>query len=584
MEPCTNPAIPPTMGKPARPARVLIVEDDQIVVVNLEGHLERLGYQVADTAACGAEACEKVSRAQPDLILMDVRLEGPLDGIETAQRIRQFCEVPIIFLTAYSDAATLERAKLVEPYGYLVKPFVPSDLHAAIQMALYKGSADRVLRENHENLRAILDAQRHGTVMLDAEIRIRFASSAACRMAGMADAPAEGRPLADFLPLSPEQTVALAELSGRPPGQRAKLPLVLEGESPRPRCLEIEIVDDPRHDGGRILFLYDVSPLVDLRRQLDAGAALANIIGKSPAMRQVFQMIRDVARVDSTVLIEGETGTGKELVARAIHRLGHRCDKPFVAVNCAGLNEDLAASQLFGHRRGSFTGAVNDQQGLFEAAHGGTLFLDEIGDLPMRIQTTLLRVLEEHAVLRLGESQPRATDVRVLAATHRDLAGEAAEERFRQDLLYRIRVARVRLPALRERREDLPLLVRAFLADHCASTGKRVDGISDEALAILMEYDWPGNVRELRNGLEYAVIHARSSILQSDDLPPELLEIITLADEAEADREAPGTTDADRLQAALRRARGNRTRAAALLGISRATLYRRLRELGLDDA
>ena len=482
-EPCTNSAVLPAAGKPSRPARVLIVEDEQIVAVDLEGHLERLGYQVADTAASGEEACEKVGRAQPDLILMDVRLDGPMDGIEAARRIRQECEVPIVFLTAYSDAATLDRAKLAEPYGYLVKPFVPSDLNAAIQMALYKGSVDRVLREHHENLRAILDAQRHGTVMLDAELRIRFASSAACRMAGVKDGPAEGRPLAEFLPLSPEQTASLSDISGRPAGQRAKLPLVLEGDGPRPRSLEIEILDDPRHDGGRILFLYDVTPLVDLRRQLDARAALADILGKSPAMCHVFQIIQDVARVDSTVLIEGETGTGKELVARAIHRLGHRRDKPFVAINCAGLSEELAASQLFGHRRGSFTGAVSDQQGLFEAAHGGTLFLDEIGDLPMRVQTTLLRVLEENAVLRLGESQPRAADVRVLTATHRDLAREAAEQRFRQDLLYRIRVARLRLPALRERREDLPLLVRAFLADHSASTGKRVDGISDEAMA-----------------------------------------------------------------------------------------------------
>jgi transcriptional regulator with PAS, ATPase and Fis domain len=291
-----------------------------------------------------------------------------------------------------------------------------------------------------------------------------------------------------------------------------------------------------------------------------------------------------VARVDSTVLIEGETGTGKELVARAIHRLNHRRDKPFVAINCAGLSEELAASLLFGHRRGSFTGAVNDQQGLFEAAHGGTLFLDEIGDLPMRVQTTLLRVLEEHAVLRLGESQPRAADVRVLAATHRDLAREAAEERFRQDLLYRIRVARVRLPALRERREDLPLLVRTFLADHVASTGKRVDGISDGAMAVLLEYHWPGNVRELRNGLEYAVIRARSSMIQLEDLPPELLQCPQTEDQEQPHRDEAGSADADRLQAALRRARGNRTRAAALLGISRATFYRRLRELGLDDA
>lgn len=583
-EPDANSALAPVVAKPSPPARVLIVEDEQIVAVDLEGHLERLGYQVLDTAPSGEEACEKAAATHPDLVLMDVRLDGPMDGVEAARRIRQICHAPIVFLTAYSDAATLDRAKLVEPYGYLVKPFVPGDLHAAIQMALYKGNADRALREHHENLRAILDAQRHGTIMLDEELHIRFASSAARRMAGRDDASAEGQSLTDFLPLSPEQAAALRELSARPPERRVKLPLVLESDAPRPRSLEIEILDDARHDGGRILFLYDVTPLADLRRQLDSGAALADILGKSPAMRHVFQMIQDVARVDATVLIEGETGTGKELVARAIHRLGHRRDKPFVAVNCAGLSEDLAASQLFGHRRGSFTGAVSDQLGLFEAAHGGTLFLDEIGDLPMRVQTTLLRVLEENAVLRLGESHPRAVDVRVLAATHRDLARGVAEERFRQDLLYRIRVARIKLPALRERREDLPLLVRAFLADHSASTSKRIDGISDEAMAVLMEYEWPGNVRELRNGLEYAVIRARSSLVQLDDLPPELLEAFPLADQTEAGREGALTGDADRLQAALRRAGGNRTRAAALLGISRATLYRRLRELGLDDA
>ena len=584
MEHSANSVLSPALSNPSRAARVLIVEDDQLVAVDLEGRLERLGYQVVDAAASGEEACAKVGTLQPDLILMDVRLAGPMDGIEAAQRIRQSSKAPIVFLTAHCDAATLDRAKQAEPYGYLVKPLVPSDLHAALQMALYKGNVDRVLRENHENLRAILDAQRHGTIMLDAELRIRFASAAACRMAGMNDAFAQGRPLADFLPLSPEQAAALRDLFGRPAERPTRLPLVLRADDPHPRSLEIELLDDPRHDGGSILFLYDVSPLVDLRRQLDAGASFASIIGKSPAMRKVFQLIQDVARVDSTVMIEGETGTGKELVARAIHHLGHRRDKPFVAINCAGLSEELAASQLFGHRRGSFTGAVNDQQGLFEAAHGGTLFLDEIGDLSMRVQTTLLRVLEENAVLRLGDSQPRAADVRVLTATHRDLVREVAEERFRRDLLYRIRVARVRLPPLRERREDLPLLVRAFLADHSASTGKAVDAVSDEAMAILMEYDWPGNVRELRNGLEYAVIHMHSSILQADDLPPELLEMLPLAEPEQGDQDAAGLADADRLQAALRRARGNRTRAAALLGISRATFYRRLRELGLDEA
>ncbi len=558
--------------------KILIVEDEQIVAVAIEGHLQRLGYQVVGNATSGADACEKATELEPELVLMDIRIEGPMDGIEAARRIRESRDVPVVFLTAYSDVDTLERAKDVEPYGYIVKPFDPKDLHTTIEMALHKGKADRHLRESHENIRTILNAQRHGTIMLDAQGLVRFASQAALKMANASDQVVLGCGLGDLLPLSREQMTALEETCRRPPEERDKVAMMLEGDGSRPRHLEIEAVDDPRDDGGTILFLYDVSPLVDLRRQLDKHATFQKMIGKSKPMRQVFQTIQDVAQVDSTVMIEGETGTGKELVARAIHQLGKRCDAPFVAINCAGLSDELAASQLFGHRRGSFTGAINDQQGLFEAAHGGTLFLDEIGDLSLRVQTALLRVLEENTVLPLGESAPRPVDVRVLTATHRDLAQEASEERFRRDLLYRIRVARVKLPALRARREDIPILARAFLADHRASTGKQVDAFSDDAMAVMMEYKWPGNVRELRNALEYAVVRARGSILQAEDLPPELLER-----RKDADQDEPGLDEVDQLTAALKRARGNRTRAAELLGISRATLYRRLRELGIED-
>ncbi len=564
---------------PEQVATILIVEDEQIVAVDIRSHLERLGYRVVGTAGSGEEACRMAAALEPDLVLMDIRIDGPMDGIEAARRIRRSRQIPVVFLTAYADVDTLERAKLIEPYGYIVKPFTERELHVAVQVALHKGAVDRQLRQSHENLQAILDAQRHGTVMLDAHGRVRFASRAARRMAGAADAETAGHPLTRLLPLGADHAAALEAMGRRPKEDRSKVPVELGTDGPHPRRLEIELVDDPRGDGGRILFLYDVSPLFDLRRQLDEQSAFQNMLGKSKPMRQVFQMIRDVARVDSTVLIEGETGTGKELVARTIHHLSGRRDGPFLALNCAGLSEELAASQLFGHRRGSFTGAVDDQQGLFEAASGGTLFLDEIGELPVRVQTTLLRVLEENAVLPLGQSRLRPVDVRVMTATHRDLAQDAAENRFRQDLLYRIRVARVRLPALRDRREDLPILVRAFLADHRASTGKQVDAISDEAMAVIMDYHWPGNVRELRNALEFAVIRARGSIVQPEDLPPELLEFIP---EAVSDGQSPD--EADRVRAALKWTKGNRTRAAALLGISRATLYRRLRELGIDDA
>ena len=563
--------------------KILIVEDEQIVAIDIESVLRHLGYRVVGTAGSGKEACRIVAESAPDLVLMDVRIDGTLDGIDTARRIRQTCDVPVVFLTAYTDDETLDRAKEIEPYGYLVKPFVERDLQTTIEVALHKGAADRRLRESHQNLKAILDAQRHGTVMLDAENRVRFASRMIRSWASAMEGPVEGVSLHDLLPLSDGYAKALADMCRLQPRKRSKVPVVLELEDQPPCHLEIEIEDDPRDDGGKILFAYDVSSLHDLRRQLDNQSVFQNMLGKSKPMRQVFQIVEELGRVDSTVLIEGDTGTGKELVARAIHQLSARREGPFLALNCGGLSEELAASQLFGHRRGSFTGAVDDQVGLFEAASGGTLFLDEIGELPLRVQASLLRVLEENAVMRLGESQLRPVNIRILAATHRDLAQETVRERFRQDLLYRIRIARIKLPALSERRDDLPLMVRAFLADHRASTGKQVDSVSDEAMAVLLDYAWPGNVRELRNALEYAVIRCQRAIIGPDDLPPELLEFHVETAPGTATQEL-GADEIDRVKAALKWARGNRTRAATLLGVSRATLYRRLKELGLDDA
>jgi DNA-binding NtrC family response regulator len=291
-------------------------------------------------------------------------------------------------------------------------------------------------------------------------------------------------------------------------------------------------------------------------------------------MQQVFHLIDQLAEVDSTVLIEGETGTGKELVARAIHRRSRRGDEPLVALNCGGMSEELAASQLFGHRRGAFTGAADDREGLFEKAGEGTIFLDEISELPARVQATLLRVLEERTVMRVGDNEERPVHARVIAASNRDLARETEEKRFRADLLYRIRVARVELPPLRERIDDLPPLARSFLADAAASVAKCVYRFDDETMAVLMRYGWPGNVRELRNAVEFAVIRAAGEAILPDHLPPEILQWL------EADTEEATPDDLrGRILAALEQTGGNRKKAANLLGMSRATFYRRLADL-----
>jgi DNA-binding NtrC family response regulator len=563
---------------PARPARILIVEDEAVVALDVEDRLRRLGYEVVGTADSCASALAQAAEARPDLVLLDIALRDGPDGITTAERLRAELAVPVVFVTAFADAATLERAKRVSPHGYIVKPFDERDLRAMIEIALYRDGLDRALRRSHDDLLAVLDVQRTGNVLVDPAGQILFANAAAGRILGADPGTLLDLPWPEGLGLSGDARRRVEALLRTTGAERQKVVARLPTRDPRDSVVEIEIEDDPRAPERRIFFLTDVSELHGLRRLLDERGRFHDIIGRSDAIRRVVRLVQQVAPTDVTVLIEGETGTGKELVARAIHRESGRRKGPFMAVNCAGLSEELAASQLFGHRRGAFTGAVTDAVGMFEAARGGTLFLDEIGDLPLRVQTTLLRVLEERAVTRIGETQPRAVDVRIVAAANRELAREVAAGRFRADLLYRIRVGRIHLPPLRERREDLPLLVRHILSEQRAITGRPVETVSDEAMQAMLAYEWPGNVRELKHALGYSVIHCPGAAVELEDLPPELLERappVAAAGDLPAD-------ERERIAAALARTGGERKGAAALLGVSRATLYRRMAQYGID--
>ncbi len=307
-------------------------------------------------------------------------------------------------------------------------------------------------------------------------------------------------------------------------------------------------------------------------------AAFHGMTGNCGPMREVFERIRDVAGLNWAVLIEGQTGTGKELTARALHAESSRRGGPFIAVNCAGLTDTLLTSQLFGHKRGAFTGAVNDQPGFFEQAHGGTLFLDEIADISAAAQQALLRVLEERVVQRVGETRERPVDVRVISATQRDLAAEVTAGRFRSDLLYRLRAIRITLPALHERGDDVLLLARHFLAQAAAQAKLEVHDLDAAACRALQQYRWPGNVRELRHAIEHAVLSCRQGIIRPEHLPPEIL---TIPADGPEILDSPAD-ERERILRALQRSRGNRMEAARLLGISRATLYRRFTELEID--
>jgi len=564
--------------EPAKSARILVVEDEAVVALDVEDRLRRLGHQVVGTADSSASALALAAEVRPDLVLMDIALRDGGDGIAAAERLRAELAVPVVFVTAFADAETIERAKRVSPHGYIVKPFDERDLRATIEIALYRDGLDRALRRSHDDLLAVLDVQRTGNVLVDAAGRIVFANAAAARILGTDPRTLLDVPWPEGLRLSGDARRTVEALLRVASPRRQKVVARLPSRGAGDTVVEIEIEDDPRAPERKIFFLADVSELHGLRRLLDEKGRFHDIVGRSVEIQRVVRLVQQVAPTDVTVLIEGETGTGKELVARAIHHESARRKGPFVAVNCAGLSEELAASQLFGHRRGAFTGAVADATGMFEAARSGTLFLDEIGDLPLRIQTTLLRVLEERAVMRIGETQPRPVDVRIVVAANRDLATEVEAGRFRADLLYRIRVGRIHLPPLRERRVDLPLLVRHILSEQRAITGRHVDAVNDEAMQALLAYEWPGNVRELKNTLGYAVIHCAGTAVELEDLPPEVLEhatpVIPPGDLPDDERE--------RIVAALERAGGERKAAAVLLGVSRATLYRRMAHYGIE--
>ncbi len=328
----------------------------------------------------------------------------------------------------------------------------------------------------------------------------------------------------------------------------------------------------------------------DLKAQLDDKFGLDNIVGNSAAMQQVFDVIHQAAPTQASVLIQGESGTGKELVAHALHNLSARAKGPFVAVHCAALSEQLLESELFGHEKGSFTGAVSRRKGRFELADGGTLFLDEISEIDTPVQVKLLRVLEERCFERVGGSETVEVDIRLVAATNRNLKQYVEEGRFREDLYFRLDVITVDLPPLRQRLEDVPLLIDGFIREFSERNAKTIDGITPDAVAILSSYTWPGNVRELRNTIEKMVVLTRSERLTARDIPVALRSQVDGGGAAPLRREgmiaAPDSlADAERsmISRALQKHNGNRTKAAEELGISRRTLHRKLKQYREDE-
>lgn len=567
----------------------------------------------------GAEACAHVEKAWGSdrpfaLAFVDVRMPPGMDGVETIQRIRETDrDIEIVIMTAYSDRSFDDIVRSAEPLHktlYVRKPFYREEIQQIAVCLVGKWNVERSLairsREissSNRTLKAVLDATEDAMVMYEASGRVAFANRRFEELCGLGEADLRGMP--------PEALAAkLDERFRRPRAADVDMGFAVAAgsdlvEKVRPPGGGLGLfyrfmasVKGKRGETGRLEVYRDVSKDIEVRRmraevvrlrgELQTTHSFGEIVGGSQGIREVYGLIRQAASSDVTVLVRGETGTGKELVAKSFHANSARGDGPFLAVDCVAIPDGLIESELFGHRKGSFTGATESKLGAFERARGGTLFLDEVGDMPPDAQMKLLRVLQELEFRRVGGTRLRKADVRVIAATNRDLEEAVRTGAFRRDLFYRLSVFPVTVPPLRDRREDIPLLADHFLKEQARHAGKPIAGLSVAAMQLLLHYDWPGNVRELANVMARAVLLERTDVLHADSLPQRLSPAAeTRAAAADGDRPGIRTLAAVERQAlatALDISGDNITAAARGLGISRATLYRKLKKYGLRSS
>jgi len=425
------------------------------------------------------------------------------------------------------------------------------------------------------NLEHILDNLMEGIIAHDVQRRVIFFNRAAENITGYSRSEVMGRDCHEVFgsPFCGKRCSFCSEAPGSLTHVSYPVHIVTKGGEPR----HIEMSVTGMTDGtgcfvGVLASFRDLTDLLGLQIRLGELTSFAGIIGRDHKMLQVFEQIMDVAVNDFPVFIFGETGTGKELVAAAIHNESRRSGAPFVPINCGALPEGLLESELFGHVRGAFSGAVRDKKGRFELAHGGTIFLDEVSELPRPMQVKLLRVLQEGTFERVGGERTLSVDVRIISASNRDLKRETEKNQFREDLYYRLNVVPIRLPPLRERKNDIPLLAAHFL-EQAARRGQKSAGLSRAALSVLMNYSWPGNVRELQNAIHFAIVTSRGRLIHPENLPREML--------TDPPRKGPHPKlDTQTVAFALRQSGGNKSKAAKLLGVGRATLYRFLAESG----
>jgi PAS domain S-box-containing protein len=552
-------------------AKILIIDDEENIRFSLERFLLDAEYEVA-TAKDYDAALAKINETDFDLIFADIILKGKT-GIDILQAVNERdLQSPVVLFTGAPNIENASEAVRLGAFDYIPKPLRQETLLRVTKSALqHKTLMDE--KENYRaNLEAIFKSVKDAIITVDQELSVIEANDTAGEICGIFRDAAIGKAFNSLLK-----------------GCRGKCLEIIKETIKKKQPVEARRVECHRKDrpeqvvsmtaypllnrrnlfSGGILVIRDETRLDNLEQNLKERQQFHNIIGKSVKMQEIYSLVKGLADVQTGVLISGETGTGKELVAEALHHQGVRRNKFLVKANCSALSEDLLESELFGHVKGAFTGAVRDKIGLFRRADGGTIFLDEIAETSPRVQLRLLRILQEMEFQRVGDSTPIKVDVRVVAATNKNLREEVRLGRFREDLYYRLKVVELNLPPLRNKREDIPLLVEHFLKKFNRKFNKKIIAISKDVQKIFMEYSWPGNVRELEHALEHAFIICNRETIVVDHLPLEL-KLLRYGGRQNDDYSYT-------ILNALEQTRWNKTAAARLLGMSRQSLYRKIK-------
>ncbi len=560
--------------------KILLIDDDETLLTVTKKVLEREEYETL-IANNYNQALEMLDQVDFELIVTDVLL-GNHTGIDILREVkRRDLICPVILITGYPNIDSAAEAVRLGAYDYIPKPVKIEDLLHATKMALHHKAALEERDQYRLNFEAIFKSVKDIIITVDKDLNVMEINKAAEEMFKVAAGDVKTKP---YKKICKEKRVeeALGEtIKTKKPVEIRRFECNSSSLSKHVVSLTTyPILDRHRKFNGCVLVLKDDTRLVELERNLHERQQFHNLIGKSSKMQNIYSLIEDLSDVKTTVLITGESGTGKELVADALHCRYGQSNKPLVKVNCAALSDELLESELFGHVKGAFTGAVNERIGRFQMANGGSIFLDEIGDISNKMQLRLLRILQEMEFERVGDSTTVKVDVRVIAATNQNLREKIQEGTFREDLYHRLAVMQLDLPALREKVEDIPMLVEHFLGKFNNKFKKKIDAISDDVQKIFVDYAWPGNVRELQNILERAFIVCRKSVITIDDLHSDFVsanmpQINHIKEKKNIDREVLAQT--------LEKTGWNKAKAARLLGISRKSIYEKLKKYNISN-